>query len=347
MNCGSRFAAVCKHCSAVYRNDWLAIMRAGIFPPGTERTGPATGYLWGLVTLTAPSFGRVHRVPKHPESARSGCGCGTTHRYQHQHLAGVPIQPEGYDYAGSVRFNRDVGYLFNATRQRMKRNCPHAEFVGVLEWQARLALHLHLVVRVPLLDGDVFADIAATLRSVTSTSPVDGTLVAWGEQAEGHLISSHKTAQGSLSTTGYISKVLQYAAKDWGREHDGQSDERRAHADRMDPAAVLMPCGRVNKMGEPCEPGYGVVIPGGLPYRPDRAICPSKVHERYGLRQKQVWASRGWAFDGLNRTKQRDSRRESARKQGEKEERAAWAEASFDAAFGSSIRESDADVAGA
>lgn len=63
VRCGSRVTSVCASCAELYRGDWAAIARSGVFD------GPVQDFRFYLLTLTAPSFGSVHRVPR-GETAR-------------------------------------------------------------------------------------------------------------------------------------------------------------------------------------------------------------------------------------------------------------------------------------
>jgi len=363
ISCGSRFTSECEHCARTYRLDWLAIMRAGIFAPVPYAAGIMPGYSYGLVTLTAPSFGktkgggRVHRVPKHPNSERIRCGCGATHEHAEQHLSGVPLDFAAYDYDEAVAWNRDMGQLFNVTRARMLRHYPGVSFVGVIETQSRLAGHLHLLVRAPG-EGKPdawFQAFADDLAQQTTASNIDGVLRGWGKQADGRAITKLDTPDGMLSTAGYLATVLGYLATDMTgdtKHQDGaDSPLRKAHAALMADAARRMRCSN----GEhhmptvppvPYEAGgktwpdnvpqmdsiNGTEHPKPAPLAERMALqvsrptdtstwCKARVHDRFGLRQKQIWVARDWAFDGINRTKQRQKRRDWAASEAGKEAR--------------------------
>ncbi len=58
VRCGSRIKSRCESCAELYRGDWAAIARSGIFD------GPVETFRFYLLTLTAPSFGAVHRVQR-------------------------------------------------------------------------------------------------------------------------------------------------------------------------------------------------------------------------------------------------------------------------------------------
>ena len=48
---GSRIKSKCSSCAELYRGDWAAIARSGVFD------GPVEDFRFYLLTLTAPSFG--------------------------------------------------------------------------------------------------------------------------------------------------------------------------------------------------------------------------------------------------------------------------------------------------
>jgi hypothetical protein len=51
VRCGSRVKSRCPSCAELYRLDWAAIARSGVYD------GPVELYKFYLLTLTAPSFG--------------------------------------------------------------------------------------------------------------------------------------------------------------------------------------------------------------------------------------------------------------------------------------------------
>ena len=103
VRCGSRLTGKCPSCAELYRGDWAAIARSGIFD------GPLANFRFYLLTLTAPSFGAVHRIPRSEMKQAKRCRCGALRRVKDASLRGVPLDPSTYDYAGQVRWNRDAG----------------------------------------------------------------------------------------------------------------------------------------------------------------------------------------------------------------------------------------------
>jgi len=284
VRCGSRVKSRCDSCAELYRGDWAAIARSGVFD------GPVEEYRFYLLTLTAPTFGRVHRVPREHGARVGRCGCGVTHSAEEAGLRGVPLDPSTYDYAGQVAWNRDAGLLWDRTRRRVRDRWESAEYFVVREWQDRGVLHLHALVRIARAeapDADVLREAA---RTAVAWSKVDGALVEWGGQAQ---CDAFKADGAGARTIWYLSKALNYVMKDVVEDGESAHGAVWAHVARLDRAAREMRCSR------DCRTG-----------------CRSRVHDRLGARSHVVSASRrtlrrsGWSFTGLTRTVQRRLRRE-------------------------------------
>ncbi|WP_407079552.1 replication initiator [Auritidibacter ignavus] len=63
--CGSRLRSACPSCARQYAGDWARLIRSGCLPSADVPLDDLLGNKFFLLTLTAPGFGRVHRVPKH------------------------------------------------------------------------------------------------------------------------------------------------------------------------------------------------------------------------------------------------------------------------------------------
>uniref|UniRef100_UPI0037CA64C0 replication initiator n=1 Tax=Salinibacterium sp. TaxID=1915057 RepID=UPI0037CA64C0 len=70
VRCRTRVKSKCPSCAELYRGDWAAIARSGVFD------GPVQAFRFYLLTLTAPSFGRVHHVSRARDAAPRKCNCG-------------------------------------------------------------------------------------------------------------------------------------------------------------------------------------------------------------------------------------------------------------------------------
>jgi len=274
----------------LYRGDWAAIARSGVFeaPPGEFR--------FYLLTLTAPSFGRVHRVPRSTASKSRRCGCGVTHTPADVDLRGVPLDPDGYDYLGQVAWNRDSGTLWDNTRRRVRDRWASVEFFIVREWQDRGALHFHVIVRIARAEPSARDDIGRAAGEAVAHSKVDGAVVGWGDQVD---VKQFPVGGDGARTIWYLSKALNYVMKDAAREAlSGQRGRGESRVWRH--LSALERAARWTR----CSPGCVL------------GACRSRSHDRYGARSHVVSVTRrtrhrsGWSFTGLTRSVQRRKRRE-------------------------------------
>jgi hypothetical protein len=284
VRCGSRIKSRCESCAELYRQDWAAIARSGVFD------GPVADFRFYLLTLTAPSFGAVHRVPREGGEKGERCRCGRVHTSRDATLRGVPLDPSTYDYAGQVAWNRDAGVLWDRTRRRLRDRWASLEYFIVREWQDRGVLHVHAVVRIARAEAPAPEVLRADARSAVAFSPVDGSEVGWGAQAQ---CDAFRADGDGAKTIWYLSKALNYVLKDVGADSDDVPVDVWRHQVALGSAARRMRCRK------DCEPQN----------------CASLVHQRYGSRLQVVSASRrgrarsGWSFTGLTRTVQRALRR--------------------------------------
>lgn len=303
VRCGSRLKAECPGCSAIHVGDWQAIIRSGVFDAGPE-------YRFFLLTLTAPSFGEVHRVPRTGRRSQV-CVCGERHSPEHDaHLRGLPLDSESYDYRGQVEWNAASGRLWDATRARLRSLAPSLAFASVREWQARGALHLHVLLRVHI--SDVQALPVVTAKGRRSVPSIIGTVLKVSARADGgHSIYWGANAdcrpiradEGTGRTVWYLTKAVGYLTKDVADEGGGTSEAGREHWRCMDHAA------RRHRCPECVRRGNKVIACGGM------------VHRQWGARSHVVSVSRpsrdgsrpGWSLTGLTRAKQRRERLEWVR----------------------------------
>lgn len=284
VRCGSRVKSKCPSCAELYRGDWAAIARSGIFD------GPVERFKFYLLTLTAPSFGRVHRVPRALERVQR-CGCGELHTPSDAALRGVPLDMHSYDYAGQVAWNRDSGVLWDRTRKRLRDRWDSLEYFLVREWQDRGVLHLHLLVRIAGHEAPDAAALRDDARSAVAASKIDGSIVEWGEQAR---CDAFRADGDGARTIWYLSKALNYVLKDVARHGMGGGNQAWAHLASLELAARWIRC------SPDCDP----------------VDCRGLVHSRFGSRSHVVSASRrtktrtGWSFTGLTRTLQRQLRKQ-------------------------------------
>ncbi len=173
VRCRNRRASVCPPCSRLHAGDTYHLVRAGLAGgktvPPEVRNHPRL-----FVTLTAPSFGRVHRTTAdgkrcRPRRSTTCCphdrplACHLTHEPNDQ-TVGQPLCPSCYDYTAHILWHAHAGELWSrftrATRRHLATTAGitqadftrHARlsFAKVAEYQRRGAVHIHCVIR---LDG--------------------------------------------------------------------------------------------------------------------------------------------------------------------------------------------------
>ncbi|MCX5420771.1 plasmid replication initiator protein [Streptomyces sp. NBC_00114] len=226
VRCRNRRASACEPCSRLHAGDTFQLVRAGLSGgkgvPESVKDHPRL-----FVTLTAPSFGPVHRVldgqacrpRRHDPHCEHGrrLGCGLVHT-EDEPLVGLPLCPDCYDYVGHVLWHAHAGRLWNRFTTAMRRYLASAggiprsklgehlvvSFAKVAEFQRRAAIHFHAVVRLDGPDGaassapawatenvllDAVEHAAASSFVTVADSDAYGTeRVGWGGQFDAHPI---------------------------------------------------------------------------------------------------------------------------------------------------------------
>jgi hypothetical protein len=208
--CKDRRAAVCPSCSRLYRADAWQLVAAGI--RGGKGVDPSVvEHPQLFVTLTAPSFGPVHRagerrgraVPCRPRRNAAPCPHGRSlsclaHHGPNDAVAGDPLCAECFDYRGAVLWNAHVPALWARTCHRLFREVAaiagltsaqlrqrvRLSYFKVAEFQIRGLVHLHVVLRADGRGGPAeppppWLDAAALRRAVEAAAlrtevPVSG-----------------------------------------------------------------------------------------------------------------------------------------------------------------------------
>ena len=274
VRCRNRRASVCEPCSHLHAGDTFQLVRAGLSGgkgiPDAVRERPRL-----FVTLTAPSFGPVHRVRDgercHPRRDTPRCehgrplGCGLVHA-DGDRLVGLPLCSDCYDHAGHVLWHAHAGRLWDrfttAARRHLAASAgiPRSRrgehlvvcFAKVAEFQQRAAVHFHAVVRVDGPDGPTspppaWATSGLLLEAVTQaaassyvTPPDSGAYgierLAWGAQFDARPIRSFSDSD-ELSDGAVAGYVAKYVSK--GAAETGAGlDYRITTADDIRAAAV-------------------------------------------------------------------------------------------------------------
>ncbi|MEU8974700.1 replication initiator [Streptomyces monashensis] len=256
VRCRNRRATVCPACSRLHAGDTYHLVRAGLIGgknvPDTVRHRPRL-----FVTLTAPSFGPVHRSgePCRPRRDGGTCqhgrpvGCGTIHAPDAP-VVGQPLCTDCYDYTAHALWHAHASKLWDRfvidVRRRLassvglvqSRFARHARlsFARVAEYQKRAAVHVHAVVR---LDGPNGSDdeppawgttallahaVRASARRVlvhTPYSPAVGELeLRWGAQVDTRVLRTDGDGPDDDAVAAYVAKYVTKGASETGAGTD-------------------------------------------------------------------------------------------------------------------------------
>ncbi|MGC5236193.1 replication initiator [Streptomyces albogriseolus] len=252
VRCRNRRATVCAPCSRLHAGDTFHLVRAGLLGgksvPATVRNRPRL-----FVTLTAPSFGPVHRTRERCRPRRDGgtcdhgrpLGCATEH-IPTDPLIGQPLCPDCYDYTGHVLWHAHASALWDRfvidVRRRLatsaglvqSRFAHHARlsFARVAEYQKRAAVHVHAVVRLDGPDGpadepphwgtvdrltDAVRVSAGRVLVRTLYSPAVGELLLrWGAQLDVRPLRADGDGPGDDAVAAYVAKYVTKGASETG-----------------------------------------------------------------------------------------------------------------------------------
>lgn len=199
--CGTSDAQRCASCAEYLQRLRQKQIFEGLTVEGTQAA---------LMTLTAPSFGQVHRatfsakdmntlksvlphkrdVLKRIIQSKNGrCGCGKHHDFTDD-IVGTPRGE--YDYIGEVLWSHNLPKLVKSTMKRLrylaKREGIDPDAFGVFsvyERQKRGSIHLHALLTVRD-DPDGFSRLMASLKQgwVSPTAQIDALFVEYLERAE-------------------------------------------------------------------------------------------------------------------------------------------------------------------
>lgn len=248
VRCRNRRETRCAPCSYLHAGDTFQLVRSGLLG-GKGVTDGVQRHPRLFVTLTAPSFGPVHRALEgavcRPRRDGGTCehgrpiGCGQRHT-DTDTAVGQPLCSDCYDYPGHVLWHAFAGSLWNRYCHMLRRHLATAagitqthlrehltvSFAKVAEYQKRGAVHFHAVIRLDGPDGpssppptwattDLLSNAvhsAAELVEVQAPySPATGErVIKWGVQIDVHPIRSDAFTNSSAVTD---SAVAAYVAK--------------------------------------------------------------------------------------------------------------------------------------
>jgi hypothetical protein len=248
--CGTRRQTLCPPCASIYRGDAFALVAAGLRGgkgvPDEVSNHPAV-----LLTLTAPSFGVVHRTTRDGICHRSGPRCphGTVLRCGRRHsesdpLLGQAICPSCYGYDAAVLFNASVSELWRRTTIYALRALGNLagmsvravakevrlSYVKVVEFQRRGSVYLHALVRLDAA-GDALAAppkrfsgelLAAALElaarrvsaPLAASNDTKDDRVRWGRELDVAVVTDKNA--GRRRAAAYLAKYSTKSTEDHG-----------------------------------------------------------------------------------------------------------------------------------
>jgi hypothetical protein len=246
--CGNRRAAVCPTCSDRYAADAFHLIRAGLSGGSKGVPTSVTDRPRAFVTLTPPSFGQVHNRATSSTGRQLRCPCGERH-HEHDPRIGTPLDPDTYDYTGTVLWQAHTGVLWHRFITRLRReiarragirvrefsDIARVSYGKVAEYQRRGLVHFHAVIRLDgpegagtpppdwatpdLLETSVRA--AASAVVVNTVRPGGASLqLVWGSQVDIRPItrtSDVEDEDGQISEQRLAGYIAKYATKGTGK----------------------------------------------------------------------------------------------------------------------------------
>lgn len=270
VRCRNRRQTRCPSCSRLHSGDTFQLVRAGLVG-GKGTPAYVADHPRLFVTLTAPSFGSVHRHGSggercKPRRDRGFCqhgnslGCATIHT-EDDPAIGQPLCPQCYDYTAHILWHANTGELWDRTIRKIRRRLASAagitqteltrharlSFAKVAEYQKRGAVHFHAVIR---LDGpagpsthpplwattalleSVIREAASTAQSHMPYVNVLGEHVfRWGGQLDIHPILACES-ENPVTPEAVAAYVGKYVSKSIGDA--GGTDRPITHPQQID-----------------------------------------------------------------------------------------------------------------
>ncbi|MEU4172170.1 replication initiator [Streptomyces sp. NPDC026665] len=253
VRCRNRRETRCGPCSRLHSGDTFHLVRSGLLG-GKGIPSAVAAHPRLFLTLTAPSFGPVHRSsdgsePCRPRAVGTRCehgplSCGAAHAHD-ESAVGQPLCPACYDYTGHVLWHAHAGELWNRTTRAIRRHLATAagitqsrlgehlrlSFAKVAEYQRRGAVHFHAVVRVDgpdgpetappdwatvdVLEGAVRAAVLLVEVSMPYVAALGERAFQWGAQLDVHPIR-RALEDGPVTDQAVAAYVAKYVSKSVG-----------------------------------------------------------------------------------------------------------------------------------
>ncbi|WP_431776561.1 replication initiator [Streptomyces cucumeris] len=273
VRCGNRRESRCEPCSRLHSGDTFHLVRAGLLGGKTVPTA-VVRHPRLFVTLTAPSFGAVHRAGSdascRPRRSGGQCphgrpvGCGARHN-DSDGAIGQPICLACYDYAAHVLWHATAGELWNRTciliRRRLAATQSIAQrdlnahlrlsFAKVAEFQKRGAVHVHAVIRIDGPDGPhspppawatprlltevVWSAVKAAETHTPYAVELGEHAIRWGAEADVRPIFPG-ASQATVTDSAVAAYIAKYVSKSVGEI--GGTDQRIRNVEEIESLPV-------------------------------------------------------------------------------------------------------------
>jgi hypothetical protein len=168
--CKDRRRVLCPACSDLYQMDAFIIVASGLYG-GKGTSDSVTDHPRIFATLTAPSFGPVHRINNagscHQRPRQLRCLHGQILRCTQRHQPvdsqlGSPLCIQCFQYDDAVTWNAHANRLWNSLVVRIRRemgatqglsrtatrNAMRLNYFKVAEFQRRGLIHFHVIIRI-------------------------------------------------------------------------------------------------------------------------------------------------------------------------------------------------------
>lgn len=276
--CWNKSPDICPGCSNLHRLHTKRIIWSGINEnSGQQETEVIVSgnYEYYFLTLTAPSFGKVHRVDK-TSSNPTPCTCDKRQHASTDTCGSTPIDTTHYRYKEQVLWNFYSNSLWTRTQENLRRRYKkQIECAYIREPQKRGTVHYHVIVRVPKHFDQ--AKVMKELEQLrTQSLKVGNHVYKWGSQSKVDHVKTDSESVGK--TVAYISKLVGYTTKAIGLVETIDSPEKQEFTRRLRRASNKIVC----EKGGKCE----------------GKNCSSKTHANIGFRGPQFGHTKGWSFTG-------------------------------------------------
>lgn len=276
IRCNSKDPGKCHGCSTIHRRHTQFIIWSGInknWAPAATEVEIDGNHSFYFVTLTAPSFGKVHKLDKHSTNPTK-CSCGNTHDATDAFVS-TPIDTNRYRYREQVLWNVWSNDLYRRTQEKLRTVLPDAEMCSIREPQKRGVVHYHILVRVPATVPRKEAIKALKGMRKHSITRM-GDKYGWGSQVK---VDPIKTDGDDLQkTVNYISKLVGYTTKSLGITENVFSKPAMKFAKKLREAGATVKCHKRNCQG---------------------AECTNEAHTELGFHGQEFTQTDGWSLFGV------------------------------------------------